>query len=211
MNSAVDLSHLLPPSFQVAINSEFRFQTSEARNLASEALMALIAASGREVIFKVTEPNALSDFLSDRACFKLFGELLGNSKSPRSSVQERNSGFGVGDILVVREGAKLRHMAIWLDQDLYFEAQSFGQSVFFRVATFNQLVQELVLRSEVDTSIMSFLALRRKLPWADVAKRYRNQTNKAARLGLIRLAEDEKGQSFVAGSEGIDVKRHQLD
>ena len=210
-HAAVELTHLLPPAFQVAINNEFRFQTTGARVFAPDALMALVASSGREIELKQTETDKLNDFLANRNHFRPFGELLGSSKSPRSSAQERNAGFGVGDILVVREGSKLRHIAIWLDQDLYLDAQSFGQSVFFRVATFEQLAQELALRSDAELRSLSFLALRRFLPWAEIAKNFRKQMSSATRLGLIRMSENENGLSFVKSAVGVEVKLHQPD
>lgn len=208
MNEEARLIDLLPPAFQVASGSEFDFQSSRTRVFASSVLMALVAATAREIEFKSSDAEDLSGFLADRSCFKPFGELLGTSKTSRSSVKERNAGFGVGDLLVVRDGPKLRHVAIWLDQDLYFEAQSFGQSVLFRVATFEQLVQELALRSEIEVSTLSFVALRRTVPWAEIAKKYRRRSRSAPQIGLIRLSENEKGQSLVVGSEGLRLKQH---
>lgn len=201
------LIHLLPPAFQVAVDNEFIVQNPGARVYAPNALMSLVAASEKELTLKATEPDAVSDFLSDRTCFRSFGELLNVSKLPSSNVKERNAGFAVGDFLVVSEGSKLRHLAIWLDQDLYFEAHSFGQTLLFRLATFEQLIQELALRSEVDLRTLKFSALRRTQPWSEIARLYRSRTSQAAQLGSVRLKENQHGQSQISAVQGLNVRQ----
>lgn len=206
-STTVELADLLSPSFQIAVDSEFRFQDSNVRIAPGAALLALISATHKEIEVPMLNMGDVASFLAHSSLFQSFGELLAASKSPYSNVKERNVGFAVGDFLVVREGSKLRHLALWLDHDLYFDAQSFGQSVLFRIATFEQLVQELSLRSDVDVRTLSFNAVRRIVPWTELAKSYRRHTGDALRIGYIRMAEDASGRSIPVNSEGLEVRR----
>lgn len=204
----LSLVDLFPPAFQAVVNSEFKFDDASVRISSSEALLALMTATAKELRFHSLTREQLSGFLFNRKSYKSFGELSESVKMPQASSKERNTGFAVGDLLAVLEGSRVRHLALWIDHDLYFEAQTFSQSVLFRLATYEQLFQELALRSEVDVRSLRFTALRRVVTWPVLAEAYRDVADKAALRGLAVLGEDAMGRSRVTSARNLEVKLH---
>jgi len=197
-----EFSDFLAPSVQATLNSEFRFQNKSAKLSSTDALFAVLASDGRTVRFNSTTDSNLQGLLTDGVNFRVVGDLLSSTQRPQAKKRERNSGFAVGDLLVIKEGGFLKHTALWLDHDILFEALPFGNSVLFRFSSYWQLVEELALRSPVEVQKMRFSNVRKVSSWPETVNRLRAMKEQVS-LGVVYLSLDKRGRGLVTSTQGV--------
>jgi hypothetical protein len=196
-----ELKDFLSPALQAGVNHEIRFANAAVKLSSTDALLSLLMSDGRSVRFLSFPDDALTALLLDGASFRSVGELLPSVKAIQSSRRERNSGFAVGDFLVVTEDGVLKHTALWLDHDVYFEALPFGRSVLFRLASYSQVLSELSLRSSVEIQGMRMMGLRRLAGWNELAQRVKGIKG-LAQIAAGEVNQDARGRGvFVSTSE----------
>lgn len=197
-----DFSDFLAPAIQATLNSEFRFQNKSAKLTSTDALFSVLASDGRIVRFSSTKDANLQSLLTDGLNFRVVGDLQTSIQRPQASQRERNSGFAVGDLLVITEGGSLKHTALWLDHDLLFEALPFGNSVLFRLSSYSQLVEELALRSTGDLQKMHISNVRKVSSWPETVNRLRAM-NEQVSHGVVYLLLDKRGRGLVTSTQGV--------
>lgn len=139
------------------------------------------------------------------------GEIPASSKIASADKRERNSGLSIGDVLIITDpdlASGIRHAALWLDHDVYFEALPVGDSIVFRIGTYAQLIEELARRVSVDVRQLRMKIVRRGVVWSDVATRIRQfkeqktpvlaQSFKIRRVGVLPLhCRDSRSRNFL--------------
>lgn len=203
-NPNAELLDLLSPAVQAGLNNEFRFENVSAQLSSSDALFAALMSDARAIQFTAFSQSELQSLLTTGVAFRAVGEFLDSVKPARASRRDRNSGLAVGDLLLVLENGLLKHTALWLDHDVYFEAVPFGRSVLFRLASYEQLLEELSLRSNLDVRSMKLIAVRRAVSWGEVVNRMKVMKEPTI-LGRAELALDSKGRGLVSATSGLRV------
>ena len=92
--------------------------------------------------------------------FKNSGTLEKSTWTKEGDVKSRNKGRLPYDVLAIRNGGNLTapaHVAMWIDDDIYFEKTNFGSEEPMRLAFFDDVVAPYVGDNESPPTTMEFL------------------------------------------------------
>jgi hypothetical protein len=203
----LNLSDLMSPAVQAVTGRELRLNDSELNMSSSDALLSVMLAESAQIRFTVQNSANLGNLFLDGLSFKSVGEIPASSKSPSSGKRERNSGFSIGDVLVVfdrNSDSGILHTALWIDHDVYFEAIPLADSIVFRFASYAQVMEELARRVSVDVRQLRMKIVRRAVAWPEIAQRV-TQFKEQKTAGSSLIAQDSAGRGQPSSIQGLTL------
>ncbi|MEN9825171.1 MAG: hypothetical protein RI953_916 [Pseudomonadota bacterium] len=201
------LSDLLSPSLQAASQRRLRLNDSGINLTSVDALFSLMLSDDNQLRIVCNDSANMSNLLLDGQSFKTIGEIPGFSQPVTASRRERNSGFSVGDLLVFTEkssSTEVKHVALWLDHDVYFEALPLSGTVVFRIASYAQILEDLAPRVPFDVRQLRMTIVRKHVSWNDIGSRlkaFKQQKNPAS----AQLIYDAAGRAVASALQGMTL------
>jgi len=207
VQSQLQLSDFSSPAAQALVGRELKLNDSSLRLSSADALLSVLLADAAQIKFNVHDPGNLTNLFLDGLSFKSVGEIPASSKIASADKRERNSGLSIGDVLIITDpdlASGIRHAALWLDHDVYFEALPVGDSIVFRIGTYAQLIEELARRVSVDVRQLRMKIVRRGVVWSDVATRIR-QFKEQKNAGSCTIVQDSAGRGVASALQGLTL------
>ncbi len=207
VQSQLQLSDFLSPAAQALVGRELKLNDSSLRMSSADALLSLLMADAAQLKFNVHDPGNLTNLFLDGLSFKSVGEIPASSKIANADKRERNSGLSIGDVLIITDpdlASGIRHAALWLDHDVYFEAVPVGDSIVFRIGTYAQLIEELARRVSVDVRQLRMKFVRRGVVWSDIGTRIR-QFKEQKNAGSCAIVQDPAGRGVASALQGLTL------
>ncbi|NBW81458.1 hypothetical protein EBR21_06860 [bacterium] len=205
--SAFSLPDLLSPSLQAALRRRLRLNDSGINLTSADALFSLLLSDDNQLRIVCNDNANMSNLLLDGLSFKTIGEIPGFSQSVTANKRERNSGFSVGDLLVFSDkstSSELKHVALWLDHDVYYEALPLAGSVVFRIASYAQILEDLAPRLPFDVRQLRMTIVRKHVSWGEIGNRlraFKQQKNPAS----AQLIYDPVGRAVASALQGMTL------
>jgi predicted transcriptional regulator len=201
------VSDLMSPAVQAVIGRELKLNQSGLNFSSAEALLSVLLSDSAQLRFVSHDKSNISNLFGDGLSFKSVGEIPDFSKPVAADKRERNSGFAVGDMLIISDKSspsELLHAAVWVDHDVYFEVLPMAQSLVFRFASYAQLMQELSSRLRTDVRLLKMLIVRKNVSWSEVAGRVRQFRDQKI-AGTGQLISDPAGRARASALEGLTL------
>ncbi|MFZ9519272.1 MAG: hypothetical protein ACO3A4_02240 [Silvanigrellaceae bacterium] len=205
--AAQSLSDLLSPAIQAAVRRQLRLNDSSISLTAADALFSLLVSDDNQIRIVSNDNSNMNNLLLDGQSFKTIGEIPSFSQSVSASRRERNSGFSVGDLLVFQDkssSAELRHVALWVDHDVYFEALPLSGSIVFRIASYAQILEDLAPRVPFDVRQLRMTIVRKQVSWADIGIRFKSFKQQKAPASA-QLIYDSNGRAVASALQGMTL------
>lgn len=204
-NSSFILSDLMSPAVQAVAGRELRLNEAGTGLTSADAILSLLTSDGSLLRFTSQSAANVANLFLDGVTFKTVGEIPSFSKPVGANSRERNSGFAVGDLLIFSDKdspSDVKHLALWLDYDVYFEALPLEQSIVFRFASYAQVLQELTIRSQSDVRQLRMTIVRKGVSWNDVLARIKQFREQKA-MATAKIISDALGRGVASSLEGF--------